>query len=167
MKKVKVIKLGTVCKDKATELTGTLTHWGYNMSGHIQYILQPKALGDDGQPVDSLCLEEDRLIVKKEEYELIEIPDEILGSIVTDRASGFTGMAVNFMRHINGCFHVYIQPSGLNAKTNQPIRRADFDLRSCEGEKIKNPQGKKLEESKKKEPSPSKLKNDFDQCYKK
>jgi len=155
MKRIKVIKLGTYCQDKATELNGTLTHWAYNMAGNIIYIFQPKALGDDGQPVSSLMFEKERLIVKKEDFETVEVPDEILGSIVTHSASGFTGMATAFMRHINGCFHVYIQPKGLNEKTNQPILRNDFDLRSCEGGKIKKLSEKKLKKSKEDTPSPS------------
>lgn len=154
-KRIRVIKLGTVCVDKATELTGTLTHWIYNMDGHVDYLLQPKGLDEEGQPVDKLYLEINRLQVKPEDFEDVMIPVKILGTQVTDKASGFTGMAVSFVRHINGCFHVAIQPKGVSAKNNSPIKRCDFDLRGCEGEEIKVLSKKEKKRSEKKEPSPS------------
>ena len=152
---IKVIKLGTVCADKATELTGTLTHWIYNMDGHIDYLFQPKGLNEDGQPVDKLYLEVDRLKVKSKDFENVTVPDEILGTQVTDKASGFTGMAVSFIRHINGCFHVSIQPKGVLAKNNSPIKRCDFDLRSCEGKEIKKLSEAEKKKSEEEEPSPN------------
>jgi len=82
------------------------------------------------------------------------VPIEILGTIVTDKPSGFTGMAIDFIRHINGCFHVTIQPKGLLKKNGNPIQKADFDLRQCTGKKIKELSESELKESKKKNPSP-------------
>ena len=166
-KKIKVIKLGTSCVDKATELQGTLTHWTCNMGGQINYLFQPKALNEEGQPVNQLFLEAERLNVKPTDFEEIEIPFEILGTFVTDKASGFDGMAVSFMGHINGCFHVFIQPKGLNPKNNSPIQKCDFDLRSCSGEAIDKPSPKKLAESKRKTPSPSGVKSSFEPTFKK
>lgn len=163
MKRIKVIKLGTVCVDKATGLTGTLTHWVFNMSEQILYFFQPKALDDTGQPVERLLLEVERLEYKEEDLETVSVPFEILGTILTDKASGFTGMGVAFIKHINGCFHVFIQPKGLNTKTNSPIQKNDFDLRSCEGEMINEMNEKKLKKSRKKTPSPlgKKLTTDY------
>lgn len=155
MKKIKVVKLGTRCRDKATQLDGTLTHWTIGMNGQINYLFQPKGLDEEGQPVNSLYLETERLDVKKEDFEEVEVPFEILGTNVTDDASGFTGMAISFIRHINGCFHVYIQPKGLHPKNNSPIKRCDFDLRSCSGEMIPKLSEKDLKESKKDKPSPT------------
>lgn len=135
--KIRVLKLGTVCKDVATELTGTLTHWYLNMAKTVEYLLQPKELNpDDGQPVKRLILEAERLQVIEDDFEEVEVPFDILGSIVTSKSSGFTGTAVCFVRHMNGCFHVSIQPKGLLPKTKCPIKPAEFDLRDCEGEKI-------------------------------
>ena len=155
MKTIRVIKLGTCCKDKATELKGTLTHWIYNMDGHVDYLLQPRGVNEDGQPVDKLYLEIDRLIVKEKDFEEVEVPVEILGTQVTDKASGFTGMAISFIRHINGCFHVFIQPKGLLPKNNSPIKRCDFDLRGCEGEKIKELSEAEKKKSQEDTPSPA------------
>jgi hypothetical protein len=154
MKKVKVIKLGTFCTDKATELSGMLTHWFYDMEGNINYLFQPKGLDEEGQPVNKLILESKRLNVQESDFEQVEVPVEILGSQVTDKASGFTGMAIEFVRYLNGCFHVFIQPKGLNPKSNSPIKKCEFDLRSCEGEKIPTLSPEELKESKKKKPSP-------------
>jgi len=166
-KKLKVVKLGTTCVDKATELQGTLTHWICDMSCKVNYLFQPQALNEEGQPVQQLYLEVERLDVKLTDFEEVEIPFEILGTIVSDKASGFTGMAISFMRHINGCFHVFIQPKGLNPKNNSPIQKCDFDLRSCSGEMIEKLSPKKLEESKKKTPSPVAIHSSFETSFKK
>lgn len=154
--KIRVLKLGTVCKDTATGLTGTLTHWYINMARTVEYLLQPKELNpDDGHPVKKLMLETERLLVTENDFEEVEIPFEILGSIVTNKSSGFTGTAVCFVRHINGCFHVSIQPKGLLPKTNCPIKPGEFDLRDCEGEKIPVLTAKEKSESETAEPSPA------------
>lgn len=154
MEKIKVIKLRTVCTDKATELKGTLTHWMYNMSGSVDYLFQPYGLNGEGQPVKKLYLEAERLNVKAEDFEEVEVPAEILGTEVTDDASGFTGMAISFMRHVNGCFHVFIQPKGLNKKEGAPIQRNDFDLRGCSGKMISKLSEVDLKKSEAAAPSP-------------
>ncbi len=153
--KLKVLKLGIVCTDKATELKGTLTHWVLNMDGFVNYLFQPKGLDEDGQPVEAVYLCEKRLNVREDDFETVEVPFEIIGSTVTDKPSGYTGMAVEFVRYINGCFHIMIQPKGVNMKTKTTIHKRDFDLRSCTGRKIKQLSEKKKEASIKKTPSPT------------
>ncbi len=135
MQKVRVLKLGTECVDRATELKGTLTHWLMNMSGRVEYLFQPHGLNDEGQPVKKLYLSAERLMVDEGDFEIVLVPFEILGTEVTDKASGFTGMAVEFVRHLNGCFHVDIQPKGMSKK-GTPINNNNFDLRQCFGEMI-------------------------------
>jgi hypothetical protein len=121
----------------------------------IDYLFQPKGLDEDGEPLEKhyLCLE--RLSVKKADFEMVEVPFEILGTQVADKASGFNGMAITFIRHINGCFHVNIQPKGKLPKTGAPIRSHDFDLRSCTGEKIVELTKPELKKSRAEKPSPS------------
>lgn len=156
MIKLNVLKLGTVCLDKATGLEGTLTHWILGMGKQVEYLFQPKGLNpEDGQPVKKLMLEQERLNFKPEDLEEIEIPFEILGTQVTNPASGFSGMAIQFVRHINGCFHVTIQPAGVLGKTNTPIRASEFDLRECSGEAIAKMSAEQLEKSKRETPSPT------------
>lgn len=155
MKTIEVVKLGTICTDRATKLKGTLTHWIIGMGGQITYLFQPKILDDEGQPVERLFLEVERLTVKPKDFEKVQVPVDILGTIVTEDASGFTGMAISFIRHINGCFHVTIQPAGLQPKDGSPIKMSDFDLRSCSGKKIQQLSEKALKVSKKKKPSPT------------
>jgi len=155
MKNIRVLKLGTECRDNATNLTGTLTHWLMDMSGRIEYLFQPKGLNEEGQPLKRLALCTERLSVKEEDFEAVDVPFEILGTQVTNKASGFTGMAVQFIRHINGCFHVEIQPKGTLLKKGTPIQSNEFDLRECVGDKIPTLTKKARKESITQEPSPS------------
>jgi hypothetical protein len=98
---------------------------------------------------------QERLIVSPEKFEEVEIPFEILGTTVTNKASGFSGMAVEFIRHINGCFHISIQPEGVLKATNTPICKAEFDLRECSGKMIAKMDEEQLKKSKVKNPSPT------------
>lgn len=153
--KLRVLKLGTKCRDKATGLTGTLTHWNLDMMGSVMYLFQPYGLDEEGQPVPKLFLCPKRIEGAEDEFEEVEVPFEILGTQVTNKPSGFKGMAIEFVRHINGCFHVVIQPAGMIAKKNIPIRGHDFDLRECAGEKITQLGEVELKQSKKDHPSPT------------
>ncbi len=152
---IRVLKLGTVCRDKATKLEGTLTHWSITMGKTIGYLFQPKGLDENSQPVQKLCLEKERLNFKDIDFEAVEVPFEILGTTVTSKSSGFNGMAVEFIRHINGCFHVVIQPEGISPKTKIAIKKCDFDLRDCAGEKITELSERELAKSKQVSPSPT------------
>ena len=121
MIKIKALKLGTKLKDRATNLIGTLTHWVIDLGQRVDYIFQPPGLSpENGCPINHLLLEIERLEYSDENMEEVEIPFDILGKTTTDKASGFTGMAVGFVRHINGCFHVIIQPQGVLEKTGAP-----------------------------------------------
>jgi hypothetical protein len=153
--KFKTIKLGTVCTDKATEEQGTLTHLVFYMGHGIEYLFQPTGLNsEDGHPVRKLQLEEARLLVFPQDYEEIDIPVDILGTTLRNKASGFEGMATHFIYHVNGCFHVAIQPKGRLPKTNAIIRFGEFDLRECTGEKLEELSAAKLAESRQQTPSP-------------
>lgn len=152
---LRVLKLGTECRDKATGLKGTLTHWMVNMGRNITYIFQPIGLDEEGQPVDKLWVERERLDIGEDSFETVEVPFEILGTFVRDKPSGFEGMAVEFVRHINGCFHVVIQPKGKSPKTHNHIRRHDFDLRECTGKMIVQLSQADLKRSQQEKPSPS------------
>lgn len=156
--KIKVLKLGKVYKDIATQLQGMLTLWAITLDRHVLYVFQPKGLDENGMPVMRLLLGEARLVPTPNDdnhHEEVEVDLEILGSIVTDKASGFTGTAIELVYHVNGCFHVVIQPAGLTEKTKEPIKTAEFDIRQCTGRKIKELSPPALQESKVKRPSPA------------
>lgn len=155
MKKIHAVKLGTVCTDIATGIEGTITHWLYNMSGEITYVLQPKGINMKlGLPVGRLNLELARLKVSQKAFEEVEIPHEVLGTEVEDKATGFKGMAVAFIRYINGCFHLVIQPAGLLEENNSPFPKAEFAIQGCKGPKIPEltPEAKKVVDTER--PSP-------------
>lgn len=151
--KCKVLKLGTECLDTATQLIGTLTHWTIDLEKNIAYLFQPRGLGPDGQPIELLHVCAARLLVQEVDYEVVRIPFQILGTQVEDKASGFAGMAISFIYHINGCFHANVQPTGTTSKGN-PVASNNFDLRALKGEKIKELDSKKLAKSKLDTPSP-------------
>ncbi len=151
---IRTIILGTVCRDKATELEGTITHWLCDMGCRVIYIFQPRGLNENGRPLPYLRLEVERLEVDESNFEEVDIPIGILETQVTDNPSGFTGMATGFVRHINGCFHVVIQPKGILEKTGVPVDKMEFDLRQCSGEMITIMNDEQLAASKKDRPSP-------------
>jgi len=153
--KLRVLKLGTECRDKATKLRGTLTHWLMDFGGSVTYLFQPKGLDQEGQPLKKIYICEARVEVSAGDFEEIDVPFEILGSEVEDKASGFKGMAVDFVRHINGCFHVAIQPAGTIKGKNIPIEKSEFDLRGCTGKKIIQMSAEEKKQSQVEKPSPA------------
>lgn len=153
-KSFRVIKMRTQCTDSATGLAGTVTHWIINMEEKVDYFLRPKGLNAEGQPLDPIFLCAKRLQVTDDDFEEVEMPFEILGTKVTDTISGFTGVAIGFVRHTNGCLHVYIQPQGKLPGKGGPIEKADFDIRGCTGPAITKLSKQELKESEKKNPSP-------------
>lgn len=137
MKTIRVLKLGKPCTDIATELDGQATHWFITMNHSVAYLFQPTGLNPkDGQPVEKIYLDSGRIKANDDDWEEAEVPVEILGTQVTDTASGFTGMATALVMHCTGCFHVQIQPSGTLPETNSPVERRDFALVLCKGDAI-------------------------------
>lgn len=157
--KITTLKLCVACRETATGIDGMITHWIMSGDKHIRYLFQPRGINpEDGQPVKRLVVNPERLApIDSSELltEEVDVPFEIIGSIITDDPSGFTGTATGFVRHTNGCFHVFIQPSGRLEKTMTPIAEAEFDLRRCSGEmipKLTEVERKKSEQDK---PSPT------------
>jgi hypothetical protein len=154
-----MIKLGSQVTDSATGIEGMVTHLQIEMNMSEYYQFQPKGLNPkSGQPVDRMWLVEERLI-GGEVVEDQELPTHVLGTIVEDEASGFTGMAVSLVFHINGCAHFNVQASGLQ-DTGAPIETCNFDIRRLKGEAIKLMTVEELKVDEKKNPSPT-----GDSCY--
>lgn len=155
MKKVRVIKIGTACKDRATGIEGVITHWRADMDHYIHYVFQPKGLNPKTkQRLKTSFLELGRLQLPEDCFEEVEAPLGVIGSIATHDATGFTGVVVSAVQHPHGCFHIWIQPPGTLEESGEGIDPDDFALTACSGEKIpsKTPAEKKDDERKK--PSP-------------
>ena len=154
--KIKVLPVRSENKDTITGLSGVITHIQYDMDGHVKYLFQPRGLDlETGLPVERMFMDEARFEIKKGKVD-IEIPAGVLGTDVTDIASGFTGVATDFIMHPNGCFHVSVKPRGLLAKTNATIKAQDFDIRMLRGDALGEPMTEpELQASEKKNPSPA------------
>lgn len=155
----KMIKLGSQVTDIATGMEGMVTHLQIGMDLSEYYQFQPRGLNPkSGQPVDRMWLVEKRL-TGGEIVEDQELPTHVLGTIVEDTASGFIGMAIDLVFHINGCVHFNVQAKGLQ-DTGAPIETCNFDIRRLKGEAIEPMTPEELKQDEKKHPSPS-----GDSCY--
>ncbi len=152
MKKFRVLKLKTVCFDRASQLTGTITHMTIRMDGSVGYFFQPQGLDEKGEPRERLFVKAEHLDVTPEAYHEIDVPMNILGTIVTDDLSSFSGMAMAFVWHINGCLHVSVQAPAKDGKVLLPL---EFDLRHCSGEEIPKLTEAEVVASEVKKPSPA------------
>lgn len=153
--KITILKLGTIVKDIPTGVKGMLTIASIDMDKNITYVFQPCSLNPTtGQPSDRIIVTEARL--KNAENQMIDLPVEILGSIVEDKATNFRGTAISLDYHISGCVHFDVKPKGLIKKTGCTIDTYNFDIRRLVGDKIPALDEEKLEESKKSTPSPEK-----------
>lgn len=131
-----MLKLGSMVTDKVTELHGMLTMYSYDMDKNVHYLFQPSRLNPETkQPVDTLWITETRIIGAQ--FTEIDLPIEVLGTEVTDKATNYTGTAINLYHHLNGCNHFGVKPKGQNEKTGDSIKAADFDIRRLKGAAIK------------------------------
>lgn len=150
---MKVLKLGTIITDKASGLKGMLIILSLDMDNAVNYAFQPSGLNPKTQqPLDCLWLTKQRIINGVEVD--IDIPVEILGSKVKDKATGFNGIAVQLYYYLNGCVHFDVKPKGVIEETGESIAVREFDIRRLEGKQIKELSETELSNSKKKTPSP-------------
>lgn len=151
--KVNILKLGTMVTDVAADIKGMLTGLQINMSGHQHYSFQPAGLNPETkEPIDSYWLDRDR--VKGAQMIEKDLPLEVLGTQVEDKASAFKGMAISLNHHLNGCNHFVVKPAGKIEKTGEAIKANDFDIRRLKGEAIKEMTEEEQEKSEQDTPSP-------------
>ena len=132
---MELVKLGKTITDKATNLKGQLTHVQITGSDAIFYLFQPKGLNPEtGHPVNTHWITEDR--IKGGTKVKCDLPMEMMGSTVTDTASGLKGIVTSLELHINGCIHAIVQPSGTTKKTGNMIESINFDIRRLKGTKV-------------------------------
>jgi len=150
---MKIYKLGEMVRDIVSDTEGMLTHMTVNMDKNEQYVFQPRGLNPETQqPVEKIYIDKSRIIGAIEEE--ISIPVEILGTEAEDIATGFKGIIIGLIYHINGCLHVDIKPKGILTNTGSTIQSHEFDIRRVKGLVIPNLTKFKMKVSIKKNPSP-------------
>lgn len=149
-----MIELGSYVTDEATGLEGMVVNLQIEMDLSEFYCFQPRGLNPKtSQPVDSMWLVEKRLSGGKR-IASPELPTHVLGTLVEDEASGFKGIAVSMVYHINGCVHFNVQAKGLQ-DTGAPIQTCNFDIRRLRGEAIISMTKEEQKKSEVKNPSPA------------
>lgn len=149
-----MIELGSMVTEKATGVKGMLTHMQVEINNNRLYLFQPQGINPEtGHPVKKIWVVEERLEggIRIPEPDL---PLNVLGTEVTDMATGFTGTAVSLCLHISGCVHIDVQPSGTLAKTGAAIEACDFDIRRLKGNAIPVLTKEEIRVSQKEKPSP-------------
>jgi hypothetical protein len=130
-----------------------LVHLQLEMDLSLHYHFQPKGLNPEtGQPVRAMWIKESR--IKGGKVVNVDFPTEMLGSIVTDKASGFKGTVTALILHISGCMHALIQPKTVVKKTKAPVEAMDIDIRRLSGVKVPKLTVAEKKKSIKKKPSP-------------
>ena len=153
MKKKEIIKLGQIVTDKFTETTGMLMCFNIDTIGNELYLFQPKQISPKTlAPVGVFWLTADRLgeVLK----EKVELPTEILGTIVVDEATSFKGSVIDITYHLNGCVHVNIKAAGIIPETGSTIDTYEVDYRRLSGEFVNKMTEAEVTKSKKEKPSP-------------
>lgn len=139
-KSVEDIRLGMKVRDPASGLTGIASFRSQQLSGTVQYAIQPQGDGDtipEGHFVDDFMLEfvDDGVSARTPAAD----PNAryILGEKLKDTVTGFTGIAVERVTYLNGCVHYTLQPhekkKSLVARLiNDPARATHFDFKRLE-----------------------------------
>lgn len=150
---MKLFKLGTKVKDKASGIDGMLTVASIDMDGGQQYAVQPCALNPKTKlPLEPFWINSSRVVGGKEVK--IELPINVISSEVEDMATGLKGTVICLNYHLSGCVHLEIKPKGTIKETGETIKCIDIDIRRLKGKEIPVLTEKELDEDKKKKPSP-------------
>lgn len=158
-----MIELGSIVTDVATGLEGMVTNLQIEMDHSMAYRFQPRGLNPKtGQPVDGTWLVESRLSGGNRIDFPEHLPFDVLGTIVEDKASGFTGMAISMVFHQNGCVHFNVQPN-TQQESGAPVEASNFDVRRLKGEAIQEMTKEEQKIDEKKRPSPA---GDFSRTHK-
>jgi len=156
-----MLKLGTLVKDKVSELSGMLTILAVDVDNNLHYLFQPSLLNPKTkQPVDQFWITQSR--VEGGEEMTVELPKEILNTYCEDIATGFNGTAIQIFYYLNGCIHVDVKPKGVIEETGESIKAKEFDIRRLKGPMIKQLSADELEKSKVTAPSPDFLPKQFE-----
>lgn len=152
-KKLQMFSLNQQCKDKATGRKITLTHAVLTPMGVMFYLAQPDALNPKtGRPVDTIRVTPDRVVDGKAED--ISVPLEVIGTKVTDKATGMKGVVTTLVMHPGNCLHATVLPAGL-ADGNETPECVEIDIRRLKGPAIVEMTAEERKASEKKSPSPS------------
>lgn len=149
---IRVKQLGSTTIDLATKKEVTVTHMNIDSSGAIQYYAQPKGLSEDGRPLRPFMVTGSRIPDAPETN--IAAPMDVIGSAVTDKASGYTGTAIGLFYHIDGCVHVVVQGDGMTSK-GEVVESQEFNILRLEGEEIEPLTDEEAEEERAARPSPT------------
>ena len=156
MATMRVIALDADVEDKATREKGQVTHVRVGIgAGTTWYCVQPKRLDQKKKiPSEAMWAEEGRLVTKDSNWVDIEMPVEMIGTEVTEKASGFKGLCVGLITHHGGCVHAEVQAPGRD-EDGKLIKLQDFDILRLKGEKVPKFTPKEAEQRKKDKPSPA------------
>jgi len=150
-----IVQLNEPVTDKFTGQKGAAVLLDINTEGARTYLFQPKNLSPEThQPVSPFWVTEDRLSGVKLVPLPQRVPFEALGSIVTDRVTGFTGSLLGFAIHPTGCLHVQIQPAGTQ-KSGEKIAACDFCITRITGKELTKLTKAAIEEEHRNRPSPT------------
>ncbi|MDP1814450.1 MAG: hypothetical protein Q8K92_08375 [Leadbetterella sp.] len=151
--KVRILELGEMVVDSVTQLSGMLTLANIDADRNEFYFFQPALISSETlHPVDGFWLEKSRIEGGKQVD--VELPLHVLGTVVVDKATGFSGTAIQVYYYQNGCVHLEVKPAGIVPKTGQPIPGKEFDIRRLKGEALVELTKKQLKASKEDAPSP-------------
>lgn len=157
MKTVKLFRLRSKVTDSGTNTHGMLTHSIHTGDGSLRYAFQPHGLDEETkEPLKRIILDPTRIKGDNIPTEEVELPMEVLGTMVTDTASGFSGMAIQLCRHTHGCVHVLVQ-SQERTKSGGSVDPCDFNYIQLEGDAIPKMTEEEIKAEQVKKPSPSDL----------
>lgn len=150
---MQMIKLGSRVTETSTGLKGMLVQYLVKLGGNRFYLFGPNGVNAESKvPIKPFWVAEEQI----KGGEFVPEPDmrqEILGSTVTDMASGYSGTALGLTLHISGCLHVCIQASGKTEK-GEVINDLNFDLRQCSDPRVPKWTEAEIEKDKRDKPSP-------------
>jgi hypothetical protein len=151
--------LGIFAVDSATKLEGVLTMMSIESENNRAYLFQPSIISAKTKiPMKPYWVDESRIESTEADLEPLHpnlvkaLP--VLGTVVEDYVTDFTGVAVALQLHLSGCVHVDVQSDEFDEVTESLVPAQNFDIRRLTGDSIEETTAEEELESEVRHPSP-------------
>lgn len=132
---IDIIKVGTAATDRATGISGEITHVTVDLERNLKYHIQPRKISTiTMHPLPGVWVSPNRIDPAQLPVRMVrvELPLDLLGTFVRATHCGMTGMVVGIQLHPLGCVHVLIQPAGTG------LEGFAIDLYECDYRSLEN-----------------------------
>lgn len=132
--KIKIIDNTKPIVDRVSGLNGHVASFIFTGNTRVAYNFQPNICHEEtGTPVHTYQTSPE--LLDADGYVVVDVPTELIGNLVSDKHTKFSGMCVGIVAHKNGCLHAWVCKTGVGVG-NERYPMQEFAIYDLEGDMI-------------------------------